>query len=163
MKNFSIIDDRTGREYWISRSIAVVGFIYGYDKDEKEYILAVQRGTGTPDPEFVGKWCLPCGYLDYDETLEEALQREVFEETGVLLDKDTIDLPEINSDPKSDKRQNVTFLYPATAKENDITNIPLTTKNSEPNEVSDIKWIPYSEVDNYEWAFNHKELIKQYW
>ena len=84
MKNFSIIDDRTGREYWISRSVAVVGFIYGYDEDEKEYILAVQRGTGTPDPEFVGKWCLPCGYLDYDETLEEALQREVFEETGVL-------------------------------------------------------------------------------
>ena len=163
MKNFSIIDDRTGREYWISRSVAVVGFIYGYDKDEKEYILAVQRGTGTPDPEFVGKWCLPCGYLDYDETLEEALQREVFEETGVLLDSDSIVLLGVNSDPKSDKRQNVTFRYQAIAKEETLTNISLTAENSEPNEVSDIKWIPYSEINNYEWAFNHKELIKQYW
>ena len=163
MKNFSIIDDRTGREYWISRSIAVVGLVFGYDEDEEEYILAVQRGTGTPDPEFVGKWCLPCGYLDYDETLEEALQREVFEETGVLLDSDSIELLGVNSDPKSDKRQNVTFRYQAIAKEETLANIPLTTKNSEPNEVSDIKWIPYSEVNNYEWAFNHKELIKQYW
>ena len=161
MKNFSIIN--RGREYWISRSIAVVGLVFGYDEDEKEYILAVQRGTGTPDPEFVGKWCLPCGYLDYDETLEEALQREVFEETGVLLDKDCTELLEVNSNPKSDKRQNVTFRYQAIAKENDIANISLTTANSELNEVSDIKWIPYSEVDNYEWAFNHKELIKQYW
>lgn len=163
MKNFPIIDSKTGREHWISRSVAVVGLVFGYDEDEKEYILAVQRGTGTPDPEFVGKWCLPCGYLDYDETLEEALQREVFEETGVLLATDSIELLEVNSDPKSDKRQNVTFRYQAIAKEETLANIPLTTENSEPYEVSDIKWIPYSEVDNYEWAFNHKELIKQYW
>jgi ADP-ribose pyrophosphatase YjhB (NUDIX family) len=163
MKNFPIIDSKTGREHWISRSVAVVGLVFGYDEDEKEYILAVQRGTGTPDPEFVGKWCLPCGYLDYDETLEEALQREVFEETGVLLATDSIELLEVNSDPKSDKRQNVTFHYQAIAKEETLANIPLTTENSEPYEVSDIKWIPYSEVDNYEWAFNHKELIKQYW
>ncbi len=161
MNNFSV--EINGHTFWISRSVAVVGLVFGYDEDEKEYILAVQRGSGTPDPEFVGKWCLPCGYLDYDETLEEALEREVFEETGVLLTKDTIELLEVNSDPKSDKRQNVTFRYQAIAKEETLANIPLTTKNSELNEVSDIKWIPYSEVDNYEWAFNHKELIKQYW
>lgn len=163
MKNFSIIDHRTGREYWISRSVAVVALVFGYDEDEREYILAVQRGTGTPDPEFVGKWCLPCGYLDYDETLEEALQREVFEETGVLLATDFIELLEINSDPKSDKRQNITVRFQAIAKEENIANISITTENSEQDEVSDIKWIPFSEVDNYEWAFNHKELIKQYW
>lgn len=158
MKNFSIIDK--GREYWISRSIAVVGLIFGYDGDEKEYILAVQRGTGTPDPEFVGCWCLPCGYLDYDETIGGALKREVFEETGLNI-KDPC-LLTINSDPKSDKRQNVTFRYRYIVSE-PITKVKLTAKNSEKDEIADIKWIPYSEIDNYEWAFNHKTLIKQYW
>lgn len=160
MNNFSV--EFNGHTFWISRSIAVVGFIYGYDNDGNEYILAVQRGTGTPDPEFVGCWCLPCGYLDYDETIEEALKREVFEETGLTL-KDSYfnTLLDINSDPKSDKRQNVTFRYEYIVKER-ITGLELTARNSEKDEVADIKWIPTDEIDNYKWAFNHNELIKYY-
>ena len=160
MNNFSV--KFNGHTFWISRSIAVVGFIYGYDNDGNEYILAVQRGTGTPDPEFVGCWCLPCGYLDYDETIEEALKREIFEETGLTLkDSYFINLLDVNSDPKSDKRQNVTFRYECVVQE-PITEVKLTAKNSEKNEVSDIKWIPTDEIDNYKWAFNHNELIKYY-
>lgn len=91
MKNFPIIDKATGREYWISRSVAVVAFVFGYDEDEREYILAEQRGPGTPDPEFRGCWCLPCGYVDFDETIEEAASREVFEETGLKIDSEDWD------------------------------------------------------------------------
>ena len=160
MNNFSV--EFNGRTFWISRSIAVVGFIYGYDKDNNRYILAVKRGTGTPDPEFVGCWCLPCGYLDYDETIEEALKREVFEETGLNIENPYfMNLLDVNSDPKSDKRQNVTFRYGYIVQE-PITEVKLTAKNSEKNEVADIKWIPTNEIDNYKWAFNHNELIKYY-
>ncbi len=157
MKNFSIIDS-TGREYWISRSVAVVAFVFGYDKHENEYILAEQRGPGTPDPEFRGCWCLPCGYLEFDETCEEAVSREVFEETGIKINPDCWELLSINSNPKSDKRQNVTFRF-ETALEIENTN-ELTSKYSELDEVSDLKWIPISEIDNYKWAFNHLDLIK---
>lgn len=160
MNNFSV--EINGHTFWISRSVAVVGFVYGYDTEEHEYILAVQRGTGTPDPEFVGCWCLPCGYVDYDETTEEALKREIFEETGI--DKKNFystDLLEVNSDPKSDKRQNITLRYECLLI-GDIKDIKLTTENSEKDEVSDVKWIPIDEIDNYKWAFNHKELIKYY-
>lgn len=160
MNNFSV--EFNGHMFWISRSIAVVGFVYGYDNNDKEYILAVKRGTGTPDPEFIGCWCLPCGYLDYDETIEEALKREVFEETGLTLkDSCFMNLLDVNSDPKSDKRQNVTFRYECVVRE-PITEVKLTAKNSETNEVADIKWIPTNEIDNYKWAFNHNELIKYY-
>ena len=160
MNNFSV--EFNGHTFWISRSIAVVGFVYGYDNDDNEYILAVQRGTGTPDPEFVGCWCLPCGYLDYDETIEEALKREVFEETGLTLkDSYFMNLLDVNSDPKSDKRQNVTFRYEYIVQE-PIIEIKLTAKNSEKDEVADIKWIPTDKIDNYKWAFNHNKLIKYY-
>lgn len=31
------------------------------------------------------KWCLPCGFIEYNETFLEAAHREVFEETGLLI------------------------------------------------------------------------------
>ena len=62
MKNFPIIDSKTGKEYWISRSMAVVILLFAKDNDCDDCILATVRGKGTPDPEYVGKYCVPCGY-----------------------------------------------------------------------------------------------------
>ena len=160
MKNFPIIDKETGREYWISRSVAVVAFIYAFDNNNERYILAVKRGKGTPDPEYVGKWCLPCGYIDFDETLDEAVTREVFEETGFKLNPTLLEIININSDPKSDKRQNITIRYKYVCKEN-VSNIKLSTKNSEKDEVDGVTFIKISGIDLFDWAFNHKDLIKQ--
>lgn len=157
MKNFPIIDKETGREYWISRSVAVVTFVFGYDKYEQEYILAEQRGPGTPDPEFRGCWCMPCGYVDFDETIEEAATREVFEETGLKIDSEDWNILSINSDPKSDKRQNITIRLESVV--NGIEDVKLTSKYSELDEVSDLKWIPVDNINDYKWAFNHLELL----
>lgn len=159
MKNFPIIDKETGREYWISRSVAVLGIVTATDYNGVEHILAVQRGIGTPDPEFVGAWCLPCGYLDFDETCKEAVSREVKEETGVDISSDKFELVYINDDPKSDKRQNITLRFKAELIEY-ANDVKLTDKFSETNEVMDIKWIPIDWVDNYKWAFNHEKIIK---
>jgi hypothetical protein len=38
----------------------------------------------------------------------------------------------------------------------------LSNKNAETGEVGEIKWIPISEIDNYDFAFDHDELIKEY-
>ena len=154
MKNFPIIDKISGREYWISRSIAVVIAVF-----VKDSVVVVQRGTGTPDPEYVGRYCLPCGYLDFDETCTQAAQRELMEETGLNLP-----LSDFNDNPTSDKRQNVTFRY--------VVKIPLsedelelmfTTKNSEKDEVSSIRLVKIENIDLYKWAFNHSTLIKELW
>lgn len=159
MKNFPIIDKETGREYWISRSVAVLGIVTAVDYNGVEHILAVQRGIGTPDPEFVEAWCLPCGYLDFDETCKEAVSREVKEETGIDISSDKFELVYINDDPKSDKRQNITLRFKAELIEY-ANDVKLTDKFSETNEVMDIKWIPIDWVDNYKWAFNHEKIIK---
>ena len=162
MKNFPVIDKATGREHWISRSIAAVVCIIAKDKSGDEYVLAVQRGKGTPDPEYVGTYCMPCGYLDFDETCAQAAQRELIEETGLNFPIKDFKLVSINDIPESDKRQNVTFRYVINS------NVPVedlcklfTTKNSEKDEVESIKFIKLSNIDNYEWAFNHQKLIKE--
>jgi len=161
MKNFPIIDKETGREYWISRSVAVLGIVIGTDMYGTKYILAEQRGIGTPDPEYVGKWCLPCGYLDYDENCKQAVAREVVEETGVNIHPENFELISINDNPFEDKRQNITFRF-RTELEGYISDFELTNRFSETNEVMNIKWIDLKEINNYEWAFNHEKIIKKY-
>ena len=159
MKNFPIIDKETGREYWISRSVAVVIAVF-----TKDSVLVIQRGIGTPDPEYVGKYCLPCGYLDFDETCAQAAQRELMEETGLNFPISDFKLININDDPKGDKRQNLTFRYVVrtslTEKELELM---FTTKNSEKDEVSSIRFIDINNIDMYELAFNHNNLIKELW
>lgn len=162
MKNFSIILDGTGREFWISRSIAAVVCILAKDLRGNRYVLAVQRGEGTPDPEYVGAYCMPCGYLDFDETVKEAAQREVKEETGITFPISDFKLININDNPNSDKRQNVTFrfLVKSEVPIEDLGKL-ITTKNAEKDEVSDVTFIKLSEINNFRWAFNHEELIKE--
>ncbi|WP_216829592.1 nucleotide triphosphate diphosphatase NUDT15 [Alkalihalobacterium elongatum] len=38
---------------------------------------------GKRNISFKDKWCIPCGYVEYDEDVRFAAQREFFEETGL--------------------------------------------------------------------------------
>lgn len=49
--------------------------------EDRGRILFVQRGV---EPG-LGKWCLPGGFLNFGETPEQALGREVLEETGLAV------------------------------------------------------------------------------
>ena len=150
MKNFPVkIDDK---EYWISRSLATVGFIFTEDNGFR--ILAVKRGPGCPDE--VGKWCCPCGYLDYDETLKECCSREIKEETNLTVVPQLLIYWSINDDPK-ENRQNVTVRYVSFSET--YAGQTIHSGNSEPDEVEDIKWIGLDEIGNYDWAFGHLQLI----
>src|ERR1700692_4622421 len=42
-----------------------------------------------------GQWVLPSGFLECGETLEQGAARETFEETGVSLDPNQLDLASI--------------------------------------------------------------------
>jgi ADP-ribose pyrophosphatase YjhB (NUDIX family) len=41
---------------------------------DEEILLGERRGGG---------WCIPCGHVEWDETIEEAAHREMLEETGL--------------------------------------------------------------------------------
>ena len=73
---------------------------------EDEMILLIKRGT-TP---FKGKWALPGGFVEYGEKTEDAVVREVFEETG--LKTKISRLVGVYSDPKRDPRgHTITIVY----------------------------------------------------
>lgn len=155
MKNFEF--EHEGKKYWYSRSVAVLGMIVGY-KDGAHYILANKRGANTPD--FQGCWCMPCGYVDFNETTEEAIARETFEETGVKLDISEFCLHSVDSIP-DDEKQNITIRY-QTKNAIDINKHRLTSENAEIGEVDNIRWIKLANIGDYKWAFSHDFLIKRY-
>jgi 8-oxo-dGTP pyrophosphatase MutT (NUDIX family) len=151
MKNFSIT--KNGKEYWVARNVAVSCFVFT-SIDGVWHVLANKRGDGTPD--YQGYWNAPCGYLDYDETTSEAAMREVYEETGVKLNKVTFFG---FSDSPCNNHQNITFRYYSIISDPQLVNISVNNRGGEIDEVKDIKWIPITKIFNYGWAFNHDEII----
>ena len=51
--------------------------------DDAGRVLMVQRGPGHFG---AGLWCLPCGYVEWDEDVREAAAREALEEAGVAVE-----------------------------------------------------------------------------
>lgn len=154
MKNYPLINPETGKEVWISRSVAVSVSVYT-SINNKDCVLANKRGPGLPN--HVGQWNVVSGYLDFDETLRQAAVREVFEETGLTIDPNNLNLARIEDDPQREN-QVILFRYYCwySGDKNAITN-----KNSEPNEVDEVKWIPLADLDKYEWTSeNHKRTIR---
>lgn len=66
-----------GREYPL-RPIVGVGAIILKESD----VLVVRRGR----PPRQGEWSVPGGAVKLGETLEEALRREILEETGLIIE-----------------------------------------------------------------------------
>jgi ADP-ribose pyrophosphatase YjhB (NUDIX family) len=46
-----------------------------------ERIVLGRRARGA----YRGAWCIPCGYVEYDEDVRRAAEREFYEETGLLV------------------------------------------------------------------------------
>jgi len=154
-----IVKDDDGKVHWISRSLAVVVVIIL----NGEKVLLVKRGRRVKQS---GKWCNPCGYLDWDETAEECAVREIFEETGLDITKCKIvknfmDKPyEIITHPGNNNKQDVAIHFGALI-ESDIEPF-ITTKYAEPGESDDVKWVDLKDLNNYRFAFNHNERIEKF-
>lgn len=171
-RNFKIVEKGTNKEYWISRSVAVTGLIVVKNPDTgKLEVLLEKRGSGCPD--YIGKLCGVCGYLDWDETLEEAIIRETYEETGLKIDSnmDTVYQWLIKSDP-SENHQNVIVRYVIfpdyykLKKEIKLGHINTRTeeRGGEINEVEEIRLYDIDQIKNMkssDFAFGHKEMIEE--
>jgi 8-oxo-dGTP diphosphatase len=61
--------------------IAVDAIVFGY-KNSQLYVLLIQQKFGTSE----SYWALPGGLVKNDESLKDAVQRELKEETNVSVD-----------------------------------------------------------------------------
>ena len=151
-----IIKDNNGKIHWVSRSLVTIAFVTWRGK-----ILIVKRGESVTE---TGKWCLPCGYVDYDETIEESIGREIWEETGIdvrnFIDLNSLKPVEIFSYPIG-KKQNIHMDYIINLKDSDEPKID--TSIIDTLETTDVKWISFDEVGSYQFAFKHEEKIKNYY
>ena len=171
MKNFQITDKETGKKYWISRSIGVHGILLVNGPEDQKYLLIEKRGPGCPDE--IGKWANPTGYLDWDETLIEALYREVWEEIGLDLGKLEHCKVEFSGyfDDPAKENQNVTIRFKVDLEYSEIKpllrdkiiNPNTESRGGESDEVSAIdlfKIYPRKDLVNPKlFAFNHGELV----
>ena len=114
-------------------------------------ILLVKRGGKWLEK---GKWALPGGFLDMNETLEQAVLRELKEETGYT--GKVIKLFQIVDNPRRrhEDRQNVALVYLVK---------PLKKVGGPDHEISEIKWFDLNKLPpKKQIAFDHLEMIKLY-
>jgi len=114
--------------------------------------LLLEKRTG--DLLESGKWSLPAGFLNRDETAAEGIIREVKEETG--WDSEVISLFRINTNPNRphEDRQNVAIEFL----------VKPIKKTGEPDkESSKVEWIPIDKLIPFkDFAFDHGKTIELY-
>lgn len=96
-------------------------------------------------------WALPGGFVDYGESLEEAVRREMKEETGL----DLLELKQFHtySDPSRDPRfHTICTVFTAKAK----------GKPKAGDDAADLKVVHLEDVEGMDFAFDHKKILQDY-
>jgi 8-oxo-dGTP diphosphatase len=122
---------------------AVIFRVIDYDKLA---VLLIQR----QNEPFKGHWALPGGFIDENETLEQCVEREVKEETGITGVK--FYQLEAFSNPDRDPRQRtITVAFWGFCHKN-----PALSSGSD---AAVAKWVEINEVPDL--AFDHDQILKK--
>lgn len=117
-----------------------------FRKSLKLEVLLIERGA---EP-FKNMWAFPGGFVDMDETVEKAAERELFEETGLtgIELKQFHTFSAINRDPR---HRTVSVVF-----------VGFTELNIEPkagDDAKNAKWFDLNNLPNL--AFDHAEILKK--
>jgi 8-oxo-dGTP diphosphatase len=102
-----------------------------------------------------GKWSIPGGVLEVGESLENAVIREVKEETG--LEAEASRLFGVVDQVDLDERGRVKYHFV-------IVDYLVTVKQGEPEAASDadvLRWVPLDEVEGYDLTPSFRRFFKQ--
>lgn len=73
-----LVCSKCGRIHYENPIVGVAAII----RNSKGEILMAKRAPGLA---YEGFWCIPCGYVEYDEDILAAVAREAQEETGLFI------------------------------------------------------------------------------
>ncbi len=127
-------------------ALTVDAVVFGLD-DADLKVLLIQRGQ---EP-FIGRWALPGGFVHVDETLDQAVRRELQEETGlakVFLEQ-LYTVGGLNRDPRE---RVVTVAYYALVRMSDHRVQAAT-------DASNAAWFALDDLPRL--AFDHEAIIEQ--
>jgi 8-oxo-dGTP diphosphatase len=127
--------------------VAVDAIVFGYSKQEGVSLLLIQRKY---DP-FKGSWAIPGGFVLNEESLEEAVRRELQEETGVAVHY----LEQLYSfgEPGRDPRQRIiSIAYFGLVKSAQYQELKAST------DAENAQWFKIDKLPKL--AFDHKNILQ---
>lgn len=128
-------------------NIAVDAIVFGYNKEHSVSVLLIKRKY---DP-FKDKWAIPGGFVLDDESLEDAVFRELKEETGVEINY----LEQLYTFGKPDRdprRRIISVAYFG------LVNSKQFSKLSADTDASEVDWYNIKELP--ELAFDHDSILE---
>lgn len=126
--------------------IAVDAIVFGYSKDDGVSVLLIQRKY---DP-FKNAWAIPGGFVQENESLEQAVSRELMEETGVQLNY--LEQLYTFGDPDRDPRQRIISVsYFGLVKTSQFRELKAST------DAENAKWYNINKTPPL--AFDHKKIL----
>lgn len=126
--------------------VAVDAVVFGYSKQEGVSVLLIQRKY----PPFQNNWAIPGGFVLEHESLEEAVRRELQEETGISVNY----LEQLYSfgNPGRDPRQRiVSIAYFALVKSAQFQQLKAST------DAEHAQWFGINELPPL--AFDHQDIL----
>lgn len=126
--------------------VAVDAIVFGYSKTDGISVLLIQRKY---EP-FRNLWAIPGGFVRDNESLEEAVKRELSEETGVKLNY--LEQLYTFGDPERDPRQRIISVsYFGLVKTSQYQELKAST------DAETAQWFSIKKIPSL--AFDHKKIL----
>lgn len=126
--------------------LAVDAIVFGYSQNDGVSVLLIKRKY---EP-FKNAWALPGGFVNVDESLEQAVQRELTEETGIKVNY--LEQLYTFGEPLRDPRYRVVSVaYFALVKSNKYKKLKASS------DAESAQWFSIKKLPNL--CFDHKKIV----
>ncbi len=133
--------------YQYPRAAVTTDALVFVKENNRQFILLIER----MNEPFKNKWALPGGFIEMDETLENACKRELEEETGLKVDKMT-QFKTYDAVDRDPRHRTISTIF--------FAELDKKQKVKGGDDAARAEWFPVSGLP--ELAFDHEQIIKEF-